>query len=167
MKGFKSLWRDIKQLPSSEKQDQYDVVMGFHPYTSSQANQSPEVAGYQMTRILARTTSLETHFCNISRYAGVALPLYNLLRHFDLIDEDDVLLEHLCDVVDHNIFRGPHLTLNLFSPYAAFQGMALMYDKKKRTYGVGLSDIAKRQLHPHGISVMTGLIDSGFKPYCN
>lgn len=30
-----------------------------------------------------------------------------------------------------------------------------------------MSEIRKSQLHPHGLSVMTGLNDCGFMPYCN
>ena len=39
------------------------------------------------------------------------------------MDEESILLEHLCEVIGHRIFRGPRPTLNFFSQYAAFQGM--------------------------------------------
>lgn len=77
--------------------------------------QSPVVAGYQMTRILARATLLGIYLCNIRQYVGVTLHLYNYLRQYDLIDEECVLLEHLCNVMGHNIFRGPRPTLNFYS----------------------------------------------------
>ena len=130
-------------------------------------HQSSVVAGYQMTRILARATNLDTLFCNISQFFGVVLHLYNFLRQFDLVDKKDVLLEHLYDIIGHNIFRGPLPTLNFFSQYAAFQGMAFKFDNKLRGFTFGGPKEHIRQVNPHGLSVMTGLNDCGFRPSCN
>ena len=99
--------------------------------------QSRVVAGYQMTRILARANLLGIYFCNIRQYIGVTLYLYNFLRQYDLIDEECILLEHLCDVMGHNIFRGPRPTLNFYSQYAAFQSLTYRSDPKSRTFGFG------------------------------
>ncbi len=269
LKVLECLLRSIKQLPSSKEKDQYDVVMGFHPFVGKPSlhtfarpiptsatfvlrlileaykswcilpggkrnasnsrlhtlkfaqdvhktvarfrlsepfeprpgcdcsdcvdpglveqlrmfesdlsiftsekrfdlyHQSPVVAGYQMTRILARATNLGTLFCNISQFVGVILHLYNFLRQFDLIDEESVLLEHLCNVIGHNIFRGPRPTLNFFSQYAAFQKMTFKFNNKTRTFVFGEPKEHKKQIHPHGLSVMTGLNDCGFRPFCN
>ena len=59
-------------------------------------HQSPVVAGHQMTRVLARATDLGTRFCKLMQYVGTTLHLYNLLRQIDIIEEESVLLEHLC-----------------------------------------------------------------------
>lgn len=130
-------------------------------------HQSPVVAGYQMTRILARATVLGILFCNIWQYVGVVLHLYNFLRQYDLIDEEKVLLEHICDVMGHNIFRGPRPTLKFYSHYAAFQAMTLKFNHKSRTFAFGESNIHRRQFNSHSLSVMTGLNECGCQPYCN
>ena len=130
-------------------------------------HQSPVVAGYQMTRILAKATTLGILFCNIMQYVGVVLHLYNFLRQYNLIEEENVLLEHLCDVLGHNIFRGPRPTLNFFSQYAAFQAMTYNFDHKSRTFAFGESKIHRRQFNSHSLSVMTGLNECGCQPFCN
>ena len=130
-------------------------------------HQSPIVAGYQMTRILAKATTLGILFCNIMQYVGVVLHLYNLLRQYGLIEEETVLLEHLCDVTGHNIFRGPRPTINFFSQYAAFQAMTYNFDHKSRTFAFGESNIHRRRFNSHSLSVMTGLNQCGCQPFCN
>ena len=130
-------------------------------------HQSPVVAGFQMTRILAEATYLGILFCNVEQYVGVVLHLYNLLRQHELIDEETVLLEPLCDVMGHNIFRGPRPTLNFFSQYAAFQAMTYNFDHKSRTFAFGESKIRRRQFNNHTLSVMTGLNECGCQPLCN
>ena len=130
-------------------------------------HQSPVVAGFQMTRILAKATDLGILFCNIWQYVGVVLHLYNLLRQYDLIDEETVLLEPLCDIMGHNIFRGPRPTLNFFSQYAAFQAMTYNFNHKSRTFAFGESKIRPRQFNEHTLSVMTGLNECGCQPFCN
>lgn len=130
-------------------------------------HQSPVVAGYQMTRILARATNIGTLFACIDQFVGVVLHLYNFLRQFDLINEESVLLENLCDVVGHCIFRGPRPTLNFWNHYAAFQGIARDFDKESRTYSVGVSKTKKKRLFPHGLSIMSGLNDCSFNPCCH
>lgn len=130
-------------------------------------HQSPVVAGYQMTRILARATVLGILFCNIRQYVGVVLHLYNFLRQYDLIDEERILLEHLYDVMGHNIFRGPRPTHKFYSHYAAFQAMTLKFNHKSRTFSFGESNIHQRQFDSHSLSVMTGLNECRCQPYCN
>lgn len=96
-----------------------------------------------MTSILARATSLGTKSCNESQYVGVVLHLYNLLRHFELIEEESVLLEHLCETIGHNIFRGPRPSTNFYSQCVALQGATLQFDKKTRKRQIGFSHIKK------------------------
>ena len=48
--------------------------------------QSPVVAGYHMTTILARATFLGINSLNIRQHVGVTLHLYNFLRQYDLIE---------------------------------------------------------------------------------
>ena len=110
----------------------YKTEKGFDLY-----HQSPIVAGYQMTRILARATIVGILSCNISQFVEVTLHLYNFLREFEFIDEESILLEHLCDAIGPNIFRGPRPTLKFFSQYAAIQGMAFKYDKKALNFMFG------------------------------
>ena len=130
-------------------------------------HQSPVVAGYQMTRILARATHIGTLFCNIWQYVGVALHLYNLLRQYDLIKKEKVLLEPLCDVLGHAIFRGARPTNNFFSHYAAFQAMTYKFDQRSRKFSFGESKMSIRQFIPHNLSVMTGLNDCGCRAFCH
>ena len=130
-------------------------------------HQSPVVAGYQMTRILARATLIGTLFCNIWQYVGVVLHLYNLLRQYDLVKEESILLEHLCNVMGHTIFRGPRPTLNFFSQYAAFQAMTYKFDQKSRKFAFGESKTCIRQFGPHNLSVMAGLNDCGCRAFCH
>lgn len=130
-------------------------------------HQSPVVAGFQMTRILAGGTQLGLLFCNISQFVGVVLHLYNLLRQFDLSDEEDLLLEPLCDLTSHDIFRAPRPKDKFFSHYAAFQGMTYRQHQKTRAFFFGQSKFHERRIHPHSLSVMTGLNDCGFRIYCN
>ncbi len=155
MEHLRILENDLFKLISEKRWDLY--------------HQSPIVAGFQMARILARATQLGTRFCSISQYVGVVLHLYNLLRQFDLLDEEPELLEPLCDAIGHNIFRAPRPTDGFFSKYAAFQSMAYKFDKRTKTYTFEESNGNDRQihLHPHSLSVMTGLNDCGFKPFCN
>ena len=130
-------------------------------------HQSPVVAGYQMTRILARATLIGTLFCNIEQYLGVVLHLYNFLRQYDLVEEESILLEHLCNVMGHTIFRGPRPTNNFFSKYAAFQAMTYKFDHKSRKFAFGESKTCIRQFGPHNLSVMTGLNDCGCRAFCH
>ena len=130
-------------------------------------HQSPVVVGYQMMRILDEATTLGILFCNVMQYVGVALHLYNLLRQYDLIEEETALLEHLCDVLGHNIFRGPRPTFNFFSQYAVFQAMTYNFDHKSRTFAFGESKFHLRRFNPHTLSVMTGLNACGCSPFCN
>ena len=130
-------------------------------------HQSPVVAGYQMTRILARATLIGTLFCNIWQYVGVVLHLYNLLRQYGLVKEETILLEHLCDVMGHTIFRGPRPTVNFFSKYAAFQAMTYKFDHKSRQFAFGESKTCVRQFGPHNLSVMTGLNDCCCRAFCH
>ena len=130
-------------------------------------HQSPVVAGYQMTRILARATLIGTLFCNIWQYVGVVLHLYNLLRQYGLVEEENVLLEHLCNVIGHTIFRGPRPTLKFFSKYAAFQAMTYKFDHKSRKFAFEESKTCVRKFGPHNLSVMTGLNDCGCRTFCH
>lgn len=129
-------------------------------------HQSPVVAGYQMTTILARATSIGIHFCNIWQYVGVVLHLYNLLRQYGLIKEETILLEHLCDLMGHTIFRGPRPTHNLFSKYAAFQAMTYKFNHKSRKFAFGESKATIKQFDTHNLYVMTGLNACGCRAYC-
>lgn len=130
-------------------------------------HQSPVVAGYQMTRILARATFIGILFCNIWQYVGVVLHLYNFLRQYDLVREESILLEHLCDVMGHTTFRGPRPTHNFFSKYAAFQAMTYKFNHKSRKFGFEESKTYIRQFGPKNLSVMTGLNDCGCRALCH
>lgn len=130
-------------------------------------HQSPVVAGYQASRILARATNIGTLLCNRSQYVGIVLHMYNLLRQFHVIDTESVLLDNLCEVINHNIFRGPRPTRKFFSQYAAFSGAALEFDKKTRTHSMAIGSVLKRHLHPHRLSAFNGLNDCACKPRCN
>ena len=130
-------------------------------------HQSPVVAGYQMTRILARATHLGINFCNILQYVGVVLHLYNLLRQFDFIDEEAVLLESLCDAIGHNIFRAPRPTDGFFSKYAAFQKMTYRLDTKTKRHIFRDTKTRLSRMHPHSLSVMTGLNSCNFSRFCH
>ena len=129
-------------------------------------HQSPVVAGYQMTRILARATLIGTLFCNIWQYVGVVLHLYNFLRQYGFVKEENIMLEHLCEVMGHTIFRGPRPTHNFFSQYAAFQAMTYKFDHKSRKFAFGESKTCIRQFDPHNLSVMTGLNECGCRAFC-
>lgn len=82
METLRRFETDLSILTSEKRFDLYD--------------QSPVAAGHQMTRILARATDLGTRFCNLTQCVGTTLHLYNFLRQIDNIEEESVLLEHLC-----------------------------------------------------------------------
>lgn len=124
------------------------------------------IAGYQMTKNLARATTLGTCCANVGQFVGVGVHLYNLLRQLKLVDEESVLLENLCNVVGHCISRGPRPTRKFFTNLAAFQGIAIKWHKRTRKYSVVLSQERENRLFPYSISILSGLNENDFNPYC-
>lgn len=94
--------------------------------------QAPWVAGHQMNEILSRATGLGLRLCNRFQFLGTVLHLYNMLRQYDAIDEETIILEKLCAVVAHGVFSDSRPECNFFAKYAVFMGGRLSFDRSKR-----------------------------------
>lgn len=134
------LWEPFEPMPGCDCEDcsdrglmellrifQNDLYMFAGEKRFALYNQSPVVAGYQLTRILARATNLGTSFCKISQYVGVILHLYNLLRQLRLIDE-----ETFCWSISTVSLAAPYIE-TLFLPSGSTLIMRLSKDLLRKT----------------------------------
>lgn len=94
--------------------------------------QAPWVAGHQMNEILSRATGLGLRLCNRKQYLGTVLHVYNMLRQYDAINEETIVLEKLCTAIAQGVFSGSRPSCNFFAKYAAFMGGRLSFDRSKR-----------------------------------
>ena len=85
-----------------------------------------------MNEIRSQATGLGLRLCNRMQYLGTVLHLYNMLRQYDAIDEETIVLEKLCTVVTQGVFSGSRPDCNFFARYAAFMGGRLSFDRSKR-----------------------------------
>ena len=154
--------------------------------------QAPWVAGHQMGEILSRATGLGIQLCNRNQYLGTVLHLYNMLRQYDAIDEEAILLEKLCVVVEQGVFSGSRPDCNFFAKYAAFMGGRLSFDRSKRqkrntdgefcaccgdriepsngadrNWRITMPKHYSKQLYSHDISTFDGLYCCNFRHGCH
>lgn len=152
--------------------------------------QAPWVAGHQMNEILSRATDLGLRLCNRGQYLGTVLHLYNVLRQYDAIDEETILLEKLCAVVAQGVFSGSRPDCNFFAKYAVFQGGRICFDRSSkrhiqdeicsccgnkiepsigayRNWRIRMDKRSTKQLDSHDISSFHGLHRCSFLPGCH
>lgn len=155
-------------------------------------HQAPWVAGHQMNKILSKAMALGLQLCDRMQYLGTVLHLYNMLRQYDAIDEETVVLEKLCTVVAQGVFSGSRPDCNFFAKYAASIGGRLSFDRSKRhkpnpngelcsscgdrhepsngadrNWRITMPKHSIRQLNSHRISTFHGLHDCQFQYECH
>lgn len=94
--------------------------------------QAPWVAGSQMLEILSRATDLGVDLCNKNQIVWAVLHLYNLLRQCGVLDEETVLLKHLCSAIGKQVFRGDPPQRDFWTRYKVCNGARLEFDRSTK-----------------------------------
>lgn len=158
--------------------------------------QAPWVAGSQMLETLSRATTFGVQLCNKNHIVWAVLHLYNLLRQCGALNEETVLLQHLCSAFGKQVFRGDPPRRDFSTRYKVCNGGRIEFDRSRRhhsrqhqssssssegdkpcapsarnwrvTMPTSHAGFANdsHELHPHHHSVFAGLYTCGFRPSC-
>jgi len=145
-------------------------------------SQAPWVAGTQIVHIATEATKLGMRLGNRGQYVGSVLQLYNFLLQLRVVDEETVLLEKLCNILESTVFHGSRPKSNFFSQYALFSGGRLEFDRsKKRTHEpkdgyqsshpntrwrIGMTKSSTKALNYHSTSILAALWSCSFRFSC-
>ena len=115
-KGMRLFEHDLLAFSAQKKFDLY--------------HQAPWVAETQMLEVLAEATDFGLILCIRFQYVGSVLHLYNCLRQVGAIDEEMIILERLCNLMEQAVFKGARPDRKFYSNFLVLVGGRLEFDRK-------------------------------------